>query len=222
MHKIELHLHTTHVSKCGHLTADVIAKAYKAAGYDGVIVTDHYNRTTFDYLGIDLASGVNKVAAFLDGYHRLKEEGDKVGLAVFRGAELRFDESDNDYLLYGYTDELLSDPEAVFRMGIAAFSPIARGQGALIIQAHPYRKGCTPAIARYLDGVEVFNANPRHDSRNERAEEYAEEYGLIATGGSDCHRTEDIARSGILTAKVPSDSMGMMRLIRSRNFEIIR
>lgn len=221
MHKIEPHLHTTYVSRCGRLEAAEIVSGYKAAGYSALIVTDHYNRTTFDYLGVDPAGAGDRIGAFLEGYRRVREEGEKQGIRVFKGAELRFDESENDYLLYGWRDELLADPEAIFRMGVAAFSPIARGQGALLIQAHPYRHGCTPAIARYLDGVEVYNANPRHDSRDHLAREYAREFGLIATAGSDCHRTEDIARSGILTERLPSDSMEMMRLLRSRNFTLL-
>lgn len=221
MYKIEPHLHTTHVSRCGWLKAEEIVAGYKAAGYSALIVTDHYNRTTFDYLGIDPAAPGDKVGPFLEGYRLVKEEGEKQGLKVFKGAELRFDESENDYLLYGWQNDLLAEPEEIFRMGIAAFSPIARTAGALIIQAHPYRRGCTPAIARYLDGVEVYNANPRHNSRNELAQDYAKEYGLIATAGSDCHRTEDIAITGILSEKLPSDDMGMMRLIRSRNYSLI-
>ena len=145
----------------------------------------------------------------------------KQGIKVFKGAELRFDESENDYLFYGWKNDILSDPEDVFRMGIANFAPIAKAEGCLIIQAHPYRRGCTPAIACYLDGVEVINTSPRHESYNERAAEYAEQFGLIATSGSDCHRPEDVARGGIITSKVPSDSMEMMRLIRSRDFELI-
>lgn len=221
MYKIETHLHTRYSSKCGWLDAETLAEGYKAAGYDAVIVTDHYNRTTFDHLGVDLHSDVDKVAAFLTGYRRMAEAGEKVGLKVFRGAELRFDESDNDYLLYGWRDELLADPEGVFAMGIAAFSPIARGQGALIVQAHPYRKKCTPAIACYLDGVEVQNLNPRHENHNERAMEYAQQFGLLGLAGSDCHRQEDIGVTGILTQELPSDSFGMMRLIRSRNFQLM-
>lgn len=221
MHKIETHLHTTYVSRCGRLESAEIVAAYKAAGYSALIVTDHYNRTTFDYLGIDPAAPGDKVGAFLEGYRLVREEGEKQGIRVFKGAELRFDESENDYLLYGWQDALLAEPEEIFRMGIAAFSPIARGQGALLIQAHPYRHGCTPAIARYLDGVEVYNSNPRHDSRNDLAQGYAQEFGLIATAGSDCHRTEDIALAGILSERLPSDSMEMMRLLRSRNYTLL-
>lgn len=221
MYKIETHLHTNHVSKCGHLSAAEIVKGYADAGYSALIVTDHYNRTTFDFLGIDPAAPGDKLTPFLDGYRRVQEEAEKVGIRVFRGAELRFDECENDYLFYGWLDDVLAEPEEVFRMGIAGFAPMARAAGGLIIQAHPYRRSCTPAIARYLDGVEVRNMNPRHDSHNDRAEAYAEEYGLIRTSGSDCHRTEDIGLGGIVTNYLPSDVLSMTRLIRSRRFELL-
>lgn len=221
MYKIETHLHTNHSSKCGWLDAAALAKGYRAAGYDAVIVTDHYNRITFDYLGIDPTAPGEKVRPFLTGFRRMAEEGEKLGLHVFRGAELRFDESENDYLLYGYPDELLADPESVFRMGIAAFAPIARAAGAIIVQAHPYRGKCTPAIACYLDGVEVRNMNPRNENHNDRAEEYARQFGLLMLAGSDCHRTEDIGLSGILTQEMPSDSLSMARLIRSRRYTLM-
>lgn len=221
MYKIETHLHTKHTSKCGWLTAPELIAGYKAAGYDAIIVTDHYNRTTFDYLGVDTTAPGNKVKPFLEGFYRMAELGEKEGIRVFKGAELRFDESDNDYLMFGYRDDLLAEPEDIFRMGIAGFSPIARGQGALLVQAHPYRKKNTPAIARYLDGVEVQNLNPRHESHNDQALEYARQFGLLGLAGSDCHRMEDIGVTGILTEELPSDSFGMMRLIRSRNFRLM-
>ena len=221
MYKIETHLHTTHVSQCGRMEAEEIARAYREAGYSALIVTDHYNRTTFDYLGIDPAGSGERIGAVLEGYRRVREAGEKLGLRVFRGAELRFDESENDYLFYGWRDDILAEPDTVFRMGIAAFAPLARAQGALIIQAHPYRRGCTPAIACYLDGVEVINTNPRHESYNARAREYAEQFGLIMTSGSDCHRPEDVALAGIEVDKLPSDSMQMARLLRSRAYRLI-
>ena len=222
MYKIETHLHTKHSSKCGYLSAGELVSAYKAAGYDAIIVTDHYNRTTFDFLGVDLHDpGADKVKAFLTGYYLMKAEGEKQGIRIFKGAELRFDECDNDYLFYGWRDDLLADPEAVFRMGIADFSRRARAEGAIIVQAHPYRDNCTPAIACYLDGMEVKNLNPRHDSRNERAEEYAAWYGLFPTAGSDCHQTPDIALTGILTAKMPDSDLAMARLLKSRRYTLL-
>ena len=214
MYKIETHLHTNHTSKCGWLDAAALAEGYAKAGYAAVAVTDHYNRDTFEYLNIDTTCPGDVITPFLEGFRRMEAECAKWGLKVYKGAELRFDESCNDYLLYNYPDELLADPEKIFHLGIAAFAPLAREAGALLIQAHPYRKKCTPAIACYLDGVEVLNCNPRHDSRNDRAEEYAALHGLLRTGGSDCHRTEDIGLGGILAEELPEDTAGLARLIR--------
>lgn len=106
-------------------------------------------------------------------------------------------------------------------MGIAAFAPLAREAGALIVQAHPYRKKCTPAIACYLDGVETCNRNLRHENHNEWAAEYAALHGLLRTGGSDCHRTEDIAQGGILARTLPEDGAALVRLLRSGEYTII-
>ena len=221
MYRIETHLHTTQSSECGWLDAAALAEAYQKAGYAALAITDHYNRDTFQYLGVDTTAPGDKVGAFLNGYDKLREACGKRGITVYKGAELRFDECCNDYLLYNYPNELLEDPETVFRMGIAAFAPLAREAGALLVQAHPYRKKCTPAFACYLDGVEVLNLNPRHDSRNDRAEEYAALHGLLRTGGSDCHRSEDVAAGGILAEELPEDAAGFVRLLRSGKYTII-
>ena len=147
-YKSETHLHTVTVSKCAHLEPEVLIRGYKEAGYDGIIVTDHYNRTTFDYLGIPTTGPEDKAEAFLAGYRAMAELGEREGIRVFKGAEIRFDESENDYLIYGFADDLLREPEELFRMGIADFSSLARAEGVLVVQAHPYRKKCTPAIAQ--------------------------------------------------------------------------
>ena len=221
MFKIETHLHTNHTSKCGWLDAAALAEGYQKAGYAAVAVTDHYTRDTFEYLNIDTTCPGDVITPFLEGFRRMEAECAKRGLRVYKGAELRFDESSNDYLLYNYPNELLADPEEIFHLGIAAFAPLAREAGALLVQAHPYRKKCTPAIACYLDGVEVLNCNPRHESRNDRAEEYAALHGLLRTGGSDCHRTEDIGLGGILAEELPEDAAGLARLIREGRYTVI-
>lgn len=221
MYKIETHLHTSHVSKCGWLDAAALAEGYARAGYAAVAVTDHYNRDTFEYLNIDTARPGDIMTPFLDGFRRLEEACAKRGLKVYKGAELRFDECYNDYLLYNYPDELLSDPEEIFHLGIAAFAPLAREAGAFIVQAHPYRKKCTPAIACYLDGLEVRNLNPRHENYNQRAEEYAAQFGLRRLGGSDCHQTEDVGAGGILAEELPEDGAALVRLIREGRYTVI-
>jgi predicted metal-dependent phosphoesterase TrpH len=51
----------------------------------------------------------------------------------------------------------------------------------------------------YLFGIEVLNTHPRHDSRNDIALAWAEKYDLHKIAGSDCHQTEDVGSSAILT-----------------------
>lgn len=221
MFKIETHLHTCYSSACGELTADEIVRGYLAAGYSGLIVTDHYNRDTFRMFQMDTATPGNHLEAFLQGYEKLRQAGEKQGLKIYRGAEVRFDGKWNDYLLYGYSDELLRDPETVFTMGVEAFYEKCRADGALLIHAHPYRNGGTPTTADALDGVETRNMNHHHDNRNDLALAFAQAHGLLETSGSDCHETAHIGTGGILVEQLPADDRALVELLRSRNYKLI-
>lgn len=221
MFKIETHLHTCYSSSCGQLTAEQIVEGYLAAGYSGLIVTDHYNRDTFQMFHMDTTRPAAHLQAFLQGYEKLKEAAEKQGLKVYRGAEVRFDGSWNDYLLYGYSDDLLRDSEAVFTMGVEAFYEKCKADGALLIHAHPYRNGGQPTTAKALDGVEVQNMNHHHDNRNDLALAFARENGLLETSGSDCHEIAHIGNGGILVAELPEDDRALVALLRSRNYKLI-
>lgn len=220
MFKIETHLHTKYCSECGELTAEEILDGYQAAGYSALIITDHYNRDTFRMLGRDTTIPGDHLKAYLEGYRRVKEEGEKRGIKVYRGAEVRFDGRENDYLLYGYSDELLQDPEAVFTMGVEAFYEKCRAEGTLLIHAHPYRNGGHPTTAAALDGAEVMNTHPGHNNRNQLALAFARENGLLETAGSDCHEKRHIGRGGILVEQLPEDEKGLVALLRSRNYQL--
>ena len=222
MYKIETHLHTAYASHCGYLGAEALMKMYKACGYDGICVTDHYNRDTIDYLDIDLNAKDGKIDTILHGYEMLKRESEKGGynIKVYPGVEIRFDESENDYLLFGFHRELLEDPDYIMKMGIEAFSRLAREDNALLIQAHPYRRGCAPANPDFLEGVEIFNGNSRHENNNDRAKKFAENGDLIMTGGSDCHRPGDEGSGGILSEILPKDGFELAQVLRSKTTKI--
>ncbi len=225
MYLIETHLHTKEVSKCAHLYAAQSAEFYHQAGYHAIAVTDHYNQDTWDYLGIDARAIDDVMPRFIEGYQAMREAAGKYGIRVFLGAELRFLENKNDYLLYNFPADLLAKPHEVMSMGAAAFSTLAREAGALFIQAHPFRKGCVPVDPMLIDGAEIFNANPRHlpYARNELAQKIAEREGkgFIRVAGSDSHRTEDTARSGLRSNTLPEDSAAFAALLRSGDYEPI-
>lgn len=222
MYKIELHLHTKYSSGCGQMSAEDLVAGYKAAGYSGIVVTDHYNRDTYHMKGIDPASPVDRLTPFLEGFHRMKIEGEKQGIKIYRGAELRFDGSANDYLLFNYPDSLLADPEKIFTMGLPAFYELHKGTGSLLIQAHPFREPCVVSRGELLDGMEIANMHPFHNSRNYLAKRYASGHPhLILTGGSDCHEPRHLARGGILTEELPEDDAALAALLLSGKYSIL-
>ncbi len=219
MFKIETHLHTCYASTCSQLNAEQIVDGYLAAGYHAVVITDHFHRNTKWFCYSDPPS----LSVFLQGYHAVQQAAGNRGLKVFRGAEIRFDGDPNDYLVYGYPDRLLAEPEEVFAMGLEKFSQAAKQAGALLLQAHPCRHSpyevCVPANAALLDGIEIFNGNPAVDNRNNEAKIFAQSHPeLITVSGSDCHKADQIGKSGILAQWLPETDEQFVQLLRSGAF----
>ena len=201
------------------MEASELVDGYLAAGYSGILITDHFCLPSFEYLGNPMDAGC--VNRFLEGYRQVKALGDQRGLKVYKGAELRFYENDNDYIMINYPDSLLENPEKLFCMGLAEFYPLAKAAGAMLIQAHPYRGPCRPAEPKYLDGVEIYNMHPNHDSHNDLAVQFGASSGLIQTSGSDCHMPHHLGRGGIRAEELPEDEAGLVRLLRSGEFTLI-
>lgn len=197
---LETHSHTSETSRCGKVSGERIAELYTAAGYSGIIVTDHMNSK---YNGFENALWEDKINSFLAGYRAVKSAaGDK--LDVLLGMELSLESSKNHYLIYGLTEELIfkynTDDNNNFRqMNINNLKLFADDQGLLIIQAHPFRFNNTVINPVYLHGVEAYNEKPRKDSNNDMANMWAEKFGLIKTSGSDFHQEVDLACGGIIT-----------------------
>ncbi len=195
----ETHLHTSETSQCGKVAAAIAAKIYHDAGYTGIVVTDHYFKGFFDMH--PFSSWNRKVDLFLAGYRNALAEGQKLGLEVLLGMEIRFTENANDYLVYGFDESFLRENKKLYRLGLKGFRELTAGMGIYIIQAHPFRPRMVPAPPSLIDGVEVYNGNPRHDSSNHLAMHFATENSLKMLSGSDFHQPQDAARGGIMVAE---------------------
>ena len=217
MYKIETHVHTSNTSKCGHIDASILVDKYIEGGYDAVVVTDHFNRATVTYLNIDLKSP-DAWKPFFYGYDAFVKAAEGKPLKVYRGAEVRFDGSENDYLLYGFDPELVKDPDAVMSGTLEDFYKKCQVCGAVLIQAHPFRDGCFPSNPEFLDGAEVLNLHPRQNNNNSKAFQFAKDNNLLMTAGSDCHRMGDYCRAGILTEVLPEDTFELANIIKSENY----
>ena len=78
---------------------------------------------------------------------------------------------------------------------------------------------CALAELSALDGVEVYNGHPHHQSHNERALEVAEANPrFIRTSGSDFHEPDALARGGIVTDRDIHSSAELAQCLRDGAF----
>lgn len=194
MQLVETHCHTREVSLCARVPAADIPAMYKTAGYGTIIVTDHYNHWTLAELASDRSTQIDR---WLDGYRAVKDAGDAVGITVLLGMELALPDFRGEFLVYGAGEEFLHRYPGLVEISLERVCEIAAEEGLLLYQAHPFRENMDRAPARLLQGVEVHNGNPRHDSRNGLAAGFARDHGLRRIAGSDFHQAEDLGRGGI-------------------------
>lgn len=196
--KIELHAHTDESSGCGKMPAEELIGRFKGAGYDTIVITDHLigNKESDKTIS-------ERAAKWLTGYKLAKRAGDRVGVHVLLGAEVRFASRPEDILIFGMKAEYaewmyeLMDSD----MEQADFYALMKEKGLLVVQAHPFRKNLIRLDQRYLDGSEVYNGNARHNNWHELAHEFGAAGGenFIKTSGSDAHQTMDVARGGVIS-----------------------
>ena len=222
MYKYDLHVHTSEVSQCGKVGARDVVNLYKQAGYAGIVITDHYFKEYFE--GMKLQNWNDKIDRYLEGYKAARDEGMKVGLNVMLGMELRFYDCINDYLIFGIDEDFLREYPELYNYNLRQFRSFIDGANKeiLIYQAHPFRTGMTIQNPVYLHGVEVYNGNPRHNSRNSLARLFADENNLKVISGSDFHQVMDLARGGIMAEDKINDMKELVRLFKDGiGFELI-
>jgi len=218
LYRIEPHLHTAESSKCGFISGADFVEQYHALGYDGVVITDHLSESFVSSLNckhnwdacIDL---------FLGGYNRARRQGEKIGLHVMLGAEIRFNEpNDSDYLLYGIDEAWLRRNPYPYRLSPAAFFE-RFGDEILIIQAHPFRGKNEDVFVDCIHGIELYNSSPRHNNNLEKALELSKshpEFYLFA--GSDAHREGDASGAWMLFPELVTSSRELREAVLRKDY----
>ena len=148
---------------------------------------------------------------------QVRQEKKKGGLLlkVFLGIEINFKPSLNDFLIYGLDEEFLLDNPWLDRMPPRQLFRMIHEAGFTVFQAHPMRDCMTHEYLKNIDGVEVFNGNTGHDSRNNKAFELAEQNNLAMIAGSDCHRAIEAGSGGTWLAQEPRNGKDLTRLIKN-------
>lgn len=210
----ETHTHTKEGSACARASAAEMARACKAAGYDGMFVTDHF------YAG---NTAVERSLAWEDwvqqfclGYYHAKEAGEAIGLRVCFGWEYSWE--GNDFLTYGLPPAWLAAHPETITVEPLQYLRLIRKSGGCIVHAHPFREANYIRYIKLLpydvDAVEVYNYGNFSEDYNKRALWYAESYGLPQTAGSDAHNIDQFG-CGITTDGEISSTEDYPSLIRS-------
>ncbi len=196
-YRYETHMHTAESSACACSTGEEMARAYREAGYTGIVITDHffYGNTAVDRK----LSWSAWVERFCLGYEHAKKCGDEIGLQVFFGWESCY--KGTEFLVYGLDKEWLLTHPGIRDATVEEQYQMVHEGGGMISHAHPFREEpYIPEIRlypEYVDAVEGVNATHtspesfahRNPVFNERALAYGREHKLALTAGSDQHTT---------------------------------
>lgn len=166
--RVDLHTHTMW-SGDSTTTPDEFVDAVVASGLDVVCITDH-----------------NAVAGAVELRERF--ERDEVPCRVVVGEELR--------TAAGEIIGLFLTERVPTGIGHLDAARRIRDQGGVVYVPHPFdpmRRCLAESALRDLaehdliDAIEVLNAKTSLASLNRRAQEFADEFGIVAGAGSDAH-----------------------------------
>ena len=190
-YRYETHLHTSPVSACSRSSVEESVRAYKELGYAGLFITNHF-------IGGNIAkevrgqSYVEQLEFYYGAYVEGKRIGDEIGIDVFFAIETSY--KGTDFLVYGLDIDWYRAHPEIMEMTKKEQLAFMKAEGALLIQAHPFREASyidhIRLYPRDVEGVEIINSS-RAPEENEMARMYAEHYGLIPFAGSDNHKGPD-------------------------------
>ena len=172
MLRVEFHCHTIYSKDC-LLRVEVLLAACNRKGIDRIVITDH-----------------NTTAG---AFEAQKIDSEKIII----GEEIKTQKGE---LLAAFMQEEippgLTPKETIHRL---------RDQGAFISVSHPFDQlrsghwqvGDLLEIAPLVDAIEIFNARCMSADFNRQAADFAKQYELVGTVGSDAHAAFEIGRAAM-------------------------
>ncbi len=181
--KIDMHAHTSGISRCCRIPAETVLSFCQNSGIDGIVLTNHYTK---DYVIGDDAEVFAR--AYIAEYDYTKRLGDEMGVQVFFGVEVTWEAARQVHiLLYGVSPAFVLEHPRMYDYTQKELYEAVKRVGGAVIQAHPYRNGATVLDTDYLDGLEI-NCHPLYEtSCAEKLIEIAQKKRMIVTCAGDFH-----------------------------------
>ena len=222
----ELHAHTSECDIAAHASGAELVKIYHHAGYDGMVITDHYFAHFYKWFSDELEGRSHReiMARRLKGYYAAREEGEKLGFTVLPGAEVRFNKSYfgiNDFLVYGCDEEFFLTAPRLNELSSLEELYALLPSNACVVLAHPFRLRMTIMDPTMLFGIEAHNGLTE-PLRNHQAELFAQLYQKPVTSGSDCHHPAHAAKGGIVTSQRIMTPKDLTDVLRSGDYTLYR
>lgn len=223
-YKYQMHTHTSPCSNCASMTYSELIDSLIVGGYSGCVLTNHFYKGN---TGIDRNLPWDEfVLQYEKDYLMCKKVALEHDLDVIFGIEEHLFDG-LEILCYGITPQFLYDhPELRDDHTVETWSKALRDFGALCIQAHPFRdrqyiKNPRLLPNDFIDGIEVFNACNKPEE-NEKANILAAAHQeWILVSGADAHLPASACWSGIETTIRITDEKDLVKLLRTKNYELI-
>lgn len=214
-YRTELHAHTSPASSCSQIPPEEAVGIYKALGYDAITLANHFMH---GYCGLSKNEIIDR---FFGDFEKAEKVGNEIGIKTILAAEIRFTENDNDYLVFGFSRQMAEEIYDLLPYGVENFRKNYKMPDSVFLQAHPFREGMERVNPAILDGIEVFNMHPNHNSKIGLASVYAKEQNFpIITAGSDFHHLNvgHEGMSAIRTKVLPENSFALAEILKSGDY----
>ena len=213
----ETHCHSAQGSRCARSTAAELVQSYHAAGYSGLVLTDHF---VLGNTAVDRSlPWETQMRCYYDAYLEGKAAAEALDFDVIFGIEHACD--GGEFLCYGIDLDFLLDNPDIPELSLEAFVDRAHAYGAVVVQAHPFRwaPAGTPLRLDILDGIEVYNA-ANHPQANRAAWNIA---ASILTSGGDVHVAGDerIGKAGIILPYRIKDATELATALKRQDYRLL-
>lgn len=210
--RVELHAHTKPASSCAQIPTEQVLRTFKEDGYEGIAIVNHF--MTSDKMTVE-----DYASFYRNELYNALELGEKIGIKIFTGAELRFKfENTNDYLLYGYNPDDLLYICQLLSGTLENFVKNYKTEDVFLAQAHPFRDNMVRMDTNLLDGIEAFNMHPNHNSRVAVATRFANENGKVKLMGTDFHHPNHDNLCATRMKALPENTAELVKVLKSGDF----
>jgi len=180
---IDMHGHTSGISRCCRADAQSVLRDARAAGIDGIVLSNHYDT---NHVGKDTPAVFAE--KYIAEYYRTAKIAAEMGMRLYFAVEVTAHRYNNAHiLLYGVEPEFVRKYPEIYNFTLEEMAKPVHELGGLVVQAHPFRGGGQVLDTGILDAVEI-NCHPLYaETHCERLQEIAHEAGIFVTCGGDYH-----------------------------------